>query len=56
MAARLVTSCGLSEADSAAVNMARTLRFRADRSAGTKWGDAIFQWHMIEPPAAGPAK
>jgi len=56
MAARLVTSCGLAEADSEAVNTARTLRFRAERSAGTKWGDAIFQWHMIEPAAVGPAK
>jgi len=56
MAARLEVSCGLPEADADAVAKARALRFRPAPSAGTKWGEAIFQWQTIEPVAARPPK
>ena len=56
IAARLESSCGLPGADADAVAKARALRFRPAPSAGTEWGEAIFQWQTIEPAAAGPPK
>jgi TonB family protein len=56
IAARLDASCGLTEADAEAVAKARALRFRPAPSAGTQWGEAIFQWQTMEPAAAGPPK
>jgi TonB family protein len=56
ISARLETSCGSVEADTDAVNAARALRFRPAREAGTKWGEAVFQWQTTEPGAATPPK
>jgi len=56
VAARLDTTCGSAEADADAVAKARALRFRPTPSAGSSWGEAIFQWHTIEPASAGPPK
>jgi hypothetical protein len=56
VAARLDASCGLAEADADAVTKTRALRFRPSQSAGTVWGQAIFQWQTTEPSAAVPPK
>jgi len=56
IAARLEESCGLPEADADAVAKSRALRFRPAPSAGTKWGEAIFQWQTTEPVGAVPPK
>ncbi|HEY3862577.1 MAG TPA: hypothetical protein VGO59_11890 [Verrucomicrobiae bacterium] len=56
MAARLDSTCGSSEADANAVARALGLRFRPAPSAGTQWGEAIFQWQTAEPPVTSPPK
>jgi TonB family protein len=56
VAARLEARCGSAEADAAAVAAARALRFRPSRPAGTRWGEAVFQWQTIEPAGSGPLK
>jgi hypothetical protein len=56
VAAKLDTGCGLAEADAEAVATARALRFRPSSSAGTRWGDAVFQWQTAEQAVAGPLK
>jgi hypothetical protein len=56
VATRLEARCGLAEADNDAVAKARALRFRPSPSAGTRWGEAVFQWRTIEPAGAGPPK
>jgi TonB family protein len=56
IATKLDASSGLAEADAQAVTQARTLRFLASSSPQTTWGNAIFQWQTLEPPAAGPPK
>jgi hypothetical protein len=56
IATKLGASCGLAEADTEAVATARALRFRPTPSAGTQWGEAIFQWQTTEPPTANPLK
>jgi hypothetical protein len=53
---RLEARCGLAEADADALAKARALRFRPSRSAGTRWGEAVFQWQTIEPAVASPLK
>jgi len=53
VAARLATRCGLAEADADALAKARALRFRPSPSAGTIWGEAVFQWQTTEPAGAG---
>jgi hypothetical protein len=56
VSARLDAFCGSPAADAEAVAKARALRFRPIRKAGTQWGEAVFQWHTIEPVAASPPK
>ncbi len=56
VAARLKARSGWDDADAEALAKARALRFRPSNGAGTRWGNAIFQWQTIEPPAAAPAK
>lgn len=56
VSARLEAGCGLAEADAEAVAQARALRFRPTPSAGTQWGEAVFQWQTTEAPATAPAK
>jgi hypothetical protein len=56
VAARLDASCGLAGADADAVAQASALRFRPSPSAGTRWGEAIFQWQTTEQAGAGPPK
>jgi hypothetical protein len=56
VAARLKARSGWDDADAEALAKARALRFRPSIGAGTRWGNAIFQWQTIEPPAAVPAK
>jgi hypothetical protein len=56
VAARLATRCGLATADADALAKARALRFRPSSSAGTIWGEAVFQWQTTEPAGAGPPK
>jgi TonB family protein len=56
LATKLVASCGLAEADAEAVATARALRFRPSPSAGTRWGQAVFQWQTTEQAGAGPRK
>jgi hypothetical protein len=56
VATRLEARSGLAEADVDALAKARALRFRPSPSAGTRWGQAVFQWQTIEPAGAGPLK
>jgi hypothetical protein len=56
IATRLDARCGLADADADAVAKARALRFRPSPSAGTRWGEAVFEWQTTEPPGAGPPK
>jgi hypothetical protein len=56
IATRLDARCGLPEADADALAKARALRFRPAPAAGTRWGEAVFQWQTTEPAAAGPVK
>jgi hypothetical protein len=56
VAARLDAPSGSSAADADAVAKARALRFRSAPSAGTQWGEAVFQWQTSEPAGAGPPK
>jgi hypothetical protein len=56
VATRLDANCGLAEADTEAVVMARSLRFRPAPSEGTQWGEAVFQWQTSELPTAGQPK
>jgi hypothetical protein len=56
IATRLDARCGSAEADADALAKARALRFRPSPSAGTRWGEAVFQWHTIEPAGASPPK
>ncbi len=44
VAARLERTCGLAEADGAAVAASRALRFRPDQHTGTQWGETVFHW------------
>jgi hypothetical protein len=56
VAARLESRCGLAEADVDAVAKANALRFRPSPAAGTKWGEAVFEWQTTEQAGAGPPK
>jgi hypothetical protein len=56
VATRLETRCGAADADADALAKARALRFRPSSSAGTIWGEAVFQWQTTEPVGAGPPK
>jgi hypothetical protein len=56
VATRLETRCGAADADADALTKARALRFRPSPSAGTQWGEAVFQWQTTEPAAADPPK
>jgi hypothetical protein len=53
---RLNARSGSDQADADALAKARALRFRPSPSAGTRWGEAVFQWQTIEPAGAGPLK
>jgi hypothetical protein len=53
---RLKARSGWDQADADALAKARALRFRPSPSAGTRWGEAIFQWQTIEPAGASPPK
>ena len=53
LAARLLSRCGLAEADADAVTRTWGLRFRPVADAPTIWGQIIFQWQTIF-PTAGP--
>jgi hypothetical protein len=54
--ARLDARSGWDDADADALAKARALRFRPAPSAGTRWGEAVFQWQTIEAAGARPLK
>jgi hypothetical protein len=56
VAAKLEASCGLAEADADAVAKARALRFHPSSTAGTQWGDAVFQWQTSAQDAVNQLK
>jgi hypothetical protein len=56
VATRLDARCGWAEADAEALAKARALRFRPSPSAGTRWGEAVFQWQTTAPAGADPLK
>ncbi len=53
LAARLLTRCGLAEADADAVAKAQALRFRPLTDAPTLWAKAVFHWQTTFPSAPG---
>jgi TonB family protein len=52
VAARLLGRSGSTDADKAALDQARGLRFRPAASPAAVWGDAVFEWQTVEPTNA----
>jgi hypothetical protein len=55
VARRLASPSGSKDADRAALEKTKLLRFRPMNAVGTIWGQAIFEWATSEPPE-GPQK
>jgi TonB family protein len=55
IAARLLARSGSTDADSNALEQARSLRFRPVPSPAPVWGKAVFEWQTVEPSHAGQA-
>jgi len=55
IAARLLARSGSADADSNALDKARSLRYRPSPSPAPVWGKAVFEWQTIEPTNASPA-
>jgi hypothetical protein len=51
---RLLDRSGLVDADTNALDLARTLRFRPIAGMGTDWGELIFQWQTADATNGNP--